>query len=120
MTAGGPIVATIGHAIDSPIDLSGDISDLKRHISDAMDRMNAALFDLKLDTDDCVVERYLGVRIAGQSSACWLPAVSLTDASIICKAIQREVTDADTAIEIVAVRLEAIRVPDYPDAFVEL
>ncbi len=122
MAGGGSIVATIEHAIAPPIDLSGDIESLKRHMSDAMDRMNAALFDLMLDTDDCVVERYLGGCPGDDAAVVWASCVSTTDASIIRQSIQDQFEvrefDRPPSIALTAIRLEAIRVCDYPDASV--
>ncbi len=119
MTPRGQTVATIEHAIEPPIDLSGDISALKRHMSDAMDRMNVALYDLQLDTDDCVVERFLGGRVDGASDVVWSPCISLTDAELICQSLLRSAgleTGTSLSVTLSAIRLEADRVPDYPGA----
>lgn len=115
-------VAVVEQAIDPPI-RAVETALLRRAAGELMDQAMAAVRRVGLDLDDCVLER--SVRVAADASgrgASWFELEAVTGGAsedalrgqVLGRGPGTTEADSDGAIWAVAVRIRAIRMPDYP------
>ena len=113
-------VTHLEESVTPPIPVTDDLRPLRERLAALMDRANHRIQLAGLEPDDCILERSARMRFAGADSELTIAVESLTDRDRLLKPFfdkylqAFEAPDGDCSVEVTAVGVRAVRVPDFP------
>ncbi len=113
-------VARVEQRLTPPLPLGDDLRPLRDHFAGLMDRIASEIHALRLDLDDCVLQRWATVRAVGTALEQTIVVESLTDRNWLLKPPHDKCLQSmwnqpgRMCVEVVTIAVCAIRVADYP------
>ena len=113
-------VATVEEDLSPPLEVGDNLRPLRERLASLMDEASLRVQLAGLEPDDCVLERHGRFRFIGEHDDIQAPIEGLTDRAVFLKPFLAKhldrfgTSDHTRAIEVTALTIHALRVPDFP------